>query len=60
MAPAGSGTTTKPQDDDEILGRMVELERLLAEDKARKPRFQKPDRQARWQAELEDLTRKIE
>lgn len=36
-----------------ILERIVELETLIAEDQARKPKFQKPKLQASWQAELE-------
>ena len=41
-----------PQD---LLARIVELEDLLAADTARKPKFQKPERQTAWQAELQRL-----
>lgn len=41
--------------EDQMLERISELERLLAEDKARKPKFQKPKRQEQWQVELDAL-----
>ena len=41
--------------EDQMLKRIVELERLLAADKARKPKFQKPKRQEQWQTELDAL-----
>jgi heme-transporting ATPase len=37
----------------------VELEALLAADLARKPKFQKPELQAAWQQELEELTGRL-
>jgi ATPase subunit of ABC transporter with duplicated ATPase domains len=40
---------------DDPLERIVELEDLLEADRARKPKFQKPERQAAWQAELDRL-----
>lgn len=48
--------------DDELalLERIDELETLLAADKARKPKFQKPQLQAQWQQELEKLTAALE
>ena len=45
---------------DEILERLVALERLLEEDLARKPKFQKPGLQAEWRAEIAELTRKLD
>jgi ATP-binding cassette subfamily F protein 3 len=49
----------KPTDDADpsldTLDRIIELDRLLAEDLARKPKFQKPARQAEWQRELDLL-----
>ena len=42
-------------DIDVQLERLCELEQLLAEDLARKPRHQKPASQQAWQAELERL-----
>jgi ABC-type multidrug transport system ATPase subunit len=41
--------------DDRLLQRIEELETLLAQDKARKARFQKPALQRQWQAELDGL-----
>lgn len=41
--------------DDDKLMRIDELERLLREDKARKKKFQKPDRQQLWEQELSSL-----
>lgn len=45
---------------EDLLERIVELEELLAADLARKPRFQKPDRQAGWRAELDALNARLE
>ncbi len=42
---------------DDLLARIVELEELLAADKARKPKFRKPERQTAWQTELARLNR---
>lgn len=49
----------EPESEDEILQRIVILEQKLAEDLARKPKFQKPERQAAWRAELEELNRRL-
>lgn len=45
---------------DDVLTRIVELEDLLARDAARKPKFQKPDRQRRWMEELAALYARLE
>lgn len=45
---------------DRLLERMLELEQLLADDRARKPKFQKPQRQVQWQAELDQLMRQLD
>ncbi|EAR07870.1 ABC-F family ATP-binding cassette domain-containing protein [Reinekea blandensis] len=45
---------------DRLLERIVELEQLLADDQARKPKFQKPQRQAQWQAEIDQLMRQLD
>ncbi|HDX4047991.1 TPA: ABC-F family ATP-binding cassette domain-containing protein [Enterobacter soli] len=45
--------TTSPYDD--VLERLVALETLLAEDLARKPKHQKPQLQAQWRKEIEEL-----
>ncbi|MBT3427474.1 MAG: ABC-F family ATP-binding cassette domain-containing protein [Gammaproteobacteria bacterium] len=42
-------------DEDSILERIIELETLIAEDQARKIKFQKPKIQAEWHIELEKL-----
>lgn len=51
-----------PGDADEghLLARIIELEELLEADRARKPRQQKPARQAAWQRELDALYRRLE
>ncbi len=41
--------------EDAMLARIVDLEKLLADDQARKPKFQKPERQRRWRQELTEL-----
>ena len=41
--------------EEEILERICKLEQLLAEDKNRKPKFQKAKKQQQWQRELDDL-----
>jgi ATPase subunit of ABC transporter with duplicated ATPase domains len=45
--------------EDDVLDRILELERLLEEDRARKPKFQKPKLQAAWRAELDTLNRQL-
>ncbi|MEM7219248.1 MAG: ABC-F family ATP-binding cassette domain-containing protein [Pseudomonadota bacterium] len=57
-ADAGSATATS--EEDELLERIDTLERLLAADRARKPKFQKPARQAEWQEELDALLGRLE
>ncbi|MBX3705259.1 MAG: ABC-F family ATP-binding cassette domain-containing protein [Pseudomonadales bacterium] len=47
------------RDEDRLLERLVELERLLAEDQARPERFQKPARQQVWEAELVGIRRSL-
>jgi ABC-type multidrug transport system ATPase subunit len=48
-----------PSTDDILLQRIDELETLLAQDKARKAKFQKPALQWQWQAELDRLWAKL-
>ncbi len=48
-----------PVDEEMLLERLCELEQLLAKDRARKPKFQKPERQQQWQAELDDLMKQL-
>jgi len=47
------------ESEDEILQRIIELETLLAEDRARKPKFQKPANQDKWQAEIDSLNSQL-
>lgn len=44
-----------PSPYDDVLERLVTLETLLAEDLARKPKHQKPQLQAQWRKEIEEL-----
>ncbi|MFG1498495.1 ABC-F family ATP-binding cassette domain-containing protein [Saccharospirillum sp. HFRX-1] len=46
-------------DDDALLARLAWLEQQLHDDQARKPKHQKPEKQAQWQAEIEALTGKL-
>jgi len=46
-------------DEDALLERVCELERLLAADKARKLKFQKPQRRQQWQTELDTLMQQM-
>jgi len=52
--PARHGAPTQSTDDT-LLQRIEELETLLAQDKARKAKFQKPALQRQWQVELDRL-----
>ncbi len=65
----GNGQSNHPapvaQDDDrvnpaeDLLERLVLLERLLEEDRQRKPKHQKPQLQAQWQEEIAALTAQL-
>jgi ATPase subunit of ABC transporter with duplicated ATPase domains len=46
-------------DEEALLERILELESLLAADRARKIKFQKPDRQAAWEEELARLNDRL-
>ena len=65
-APGASASGTAPApsqaDDigDDVLARIVELETLLEADRGRKPKFQKPGRQAAWAAEIAELYARLE
>ena len=48
------------QNSDDVLARIVELEEKLDADRARKRKFQKPALQIEWQAQLEQLYRRLE
>lgn len=49
----------RPQADD-ALARIVEIEAMLDADLARKARFQKPELQLQWRAELEQLYKRLD
>lgn len=49
-----------PVDEDAVLARIDALERLLADDRARKPKFRKPELQRSWQEEIAMLWRQVE
>lgn len=54
-----SAASSSPANEDETLHRIIELEALLAEDKARKPKFQKPKKQEQWAIEIERLSARL-
>jgi ABC-type multidrug transport system ATPase subunit len=58
-ASAPAAASEAPASDEQVLERIVELEALLAADLARKPKFQKPELQAAWRQELEELTGRL-
>lgn len=58
-APCVEQASAVLADIDVQLERLCELEQLLAEDLARKPRHQKPASQQAWQAELERLNQAL-
>ena len=45
---------------EDALARIVDLEALLEADRARKPKFQKPERQAAWAAEIAELYARLD
>ncbi len=57
--PLADGISHVPGNEEEILERIIKLETLLAEDKARKNKFQKPKMQAAWAVEIEKLNSKL-
>jgi ATPase subunit of ABC transporter with duplicated ATPase domains len=62
--PSQKGDRATPGDssnetEEDILARIVHLEGLLEEDRARKPKNQKPKRQETWTAELDLLNRRL-
>jgi len=59
-AVRSSVTPSKRSADDDALARIVELEALLEADLARKPKFQKPDLQQQWRAELKELYSRLD
>lgn len=55
-----SSETAQAVDEEAILQRIDQLETLIAEDTARKAKFQKPQLQQQWQQELDQLWLKID
>lgn len=47
---------TEDTEEEQLLARLVEVEHLLAEDLARKPKHQKPELQRQWQSQIEQLS----
>lgn len=57
VVPGASKTASKapPSASDDLLERLIALETLLEEDLARKPKHQKPQLQAQWRREIEEI-----
>ena len=53
-APAVAATV-HPSPHDDLLERLIALETLLEDDLARKPKHQKPQLQAQWRKEIEEI-----
>ena len=60
FSPEESVAIAAMTEDERILERICELERLLEEDLARKPKRQKPTKQQQWQKELNALNQQLE
>ena len=58
--PMPATASAPPADSERQLERLCELEQLLADDLARKPRHQKPASQQAWRAELAELNRLLD
>ena len=54
-----SDTAENLSNEEQILQRIVELESLLAEDRSRKPKFQKPKLWDGWEEEMQELESKL-
>ena len=54
-APDIAAPTDRPSPYDDLLERLVALETLLENDLARKPKHQKPQLQAQWRKEIEEI-----
>ncbi|MHA6632958.1 ABC-F family ATP-binding cassette domain-containing protein [Citrobacter farmeri] len=55
----GAPLITEHSDEEDLLEKLVALEQRLAEDLARKPRHQKPQLQAQWRKEIDDITARL-
>ncbi|MBM4203977.1 MAG: ABC-F family ATP-binding cassette domain-containing protein [Gammaproteobacteria bacterium] len=58
-SPWVAAAESRPAGEDAALERLIEVERLLAEDHKRPARFQKPERQKVWAEELKQLRLKL-
>ncbi len=57
---SSASATNRQVADEEALARIVEIESLLEADLARKPKFQKPELQQQWRAELAKLYSRLD
>ncbi|MFT5482747.1 MAG: ATP-binding cassette subfamily F protein 3 [Halieaceae bacterium] len=55
-----STETGRDSDESAVLERICDLERLIEQDMARKPKFQKPKKRLGWQGELAELMQSID
>lgn len=53
--PAAAENSEEAGSEEALLERLIELEALLEDDLARKPKFQKPQRQAQWREEIQHI-----
>lgn len=54
-APVVTAGEVQPSPYDDLLERLIALETLLEDDLARKPKHQKPQLQAQWRREIEEI-----
>ncbi|MCG1030886.1 ABC-F family ATP-binding cassette domain-containing protein [Bacillus amyloliquefaciens] len=59
VVPVQAGQRDEPEVPEDLLERLIMLERLLEEDRLRKPKHQKPQLQAQWQEEIAALTAQL-
>jgi ATP-binding cassette subfamily F protein 3 len=60
FGPSSAAAANRQVADEEALARIVEIESLLEADLARKPKFQKPELQQQWRAELAKLYARLD
>lgn len=60
LAPRAAGQSAHGEEPEDLLEALIALESLLAEDLARKPKHQKPQRQAQWRKEIDALNARLE
>ena len=58
--PCAKPTLSPSQPHEDALERLIELETLLADDLARKPKHQKPHQQEQWRLEIDALNRQLD